>query len=74
MPVLRWGKKQDEAGEDWLLEISDHQQSWWALICKNIRSDNYELPRRERRGILRNIYNRPKGRGMKPLSALYGGE
>jgi hypothetical protein len=28
-----------------------------------------ELPRCKQRGINRNIYNRPKGRGIKPLSS-----
>jgi hypothetical protein len=31
-----------------------------------------QLPRRKQRGINRNIYNRPKGRGIKPLSASGG--
>jgi hypothetical protein len=31
-----------------------------------------ELPRCKQRGINRNIYNRPKGRGIKPLSASGG--
>ena len=31
-----------------------------------------ELPRREQLGINRNLYNRPKGRGIKPLSASGG--
>jgi hypothetical protein len=30
---------------------------------------NNEIPRCKQRGINRNIYNRPKGRGIKPLSA-----
>ena len=31
-----------------------------------------ERPRRKQRGINRNIYNRPRGRGIKPLSASGG--
>ncbi len=39
-------------------------------ITSSAVSHNYnELPRCKQRGINRNIYNRPKGRGIKPLSA-----
>jgi hypothetical protein len=42
---------------------------WKASEC--VMPGAHELPRRKQRGINRNIHNRPKGRGIKPLS--FGG-
>ena len=42
----------------------------WVLFLNKLgKKMNY--PTAEQRGINRNIHNRPKGRGIKPLSAVF---